>query len=73
MLKLQSDPPAMRVVFDGVAFGRTPMTIEVPEGAHQLELSDGTNSGTFAVSGGKGPGRMCFVVESNRVTTGKCP
>ena len=51
---------------------RKPYSIEVPEGKHSLEISDGTSSGSFSISGGKGPSRMCFEVASGRVTTGKC-
>src|SRR5919107_4685920 len=40
-LRIDSNPPALQVVVDGIEHGRTPATLSVAAGAHVLEVRGG--------------------------------
>ncbi len=73
-VKLITQPPAARIVVDGVDHGRTPLKLELAPGTHSVLLEQGDVQSTVDVTvDASGEQRLCFTASEGAFATSGCP
>ncbi len=74
-VKLITQPPAARILVDGVDHGRTPLKLSLPAGPHTVVLEQGGVRSTLSVDvdAATDAGRFCFTASEGVFTANGCP
>jgi len=73
-VKLITQPPAARILIDGVDHGRTPLKLDLPAGPHSVVLEQGGVRSTLSVDvEATDAGRFCFTASEGVFTANGCP
>jgi hypothetical protein len=71
-IQIRHTDPGVTVMIDGAVAGKTPLTVRVEAGSHQLRLIDGKASGQFNIDAGFMQGAWCFLSKGKKVDETDC-
>jgi len=71
-IKIRHTDPGVTVIIDGAVAGKTPLSVRVETGSHQLRLVDGKASGQFNIDAGFMQATWCFQSKGKKVDETDC-